>query len=96
MSRFEVDSTHVAHAAGAARASSGVIHTEVAAMLGHLGALEGSWRGAAASTFAALVDEWRLTQAQVESSLERITQALDIAARQYADAESAALRLFAH
>jgi 6 kDa early secretory antigenic target len=94
MSRFEVDSAQVAQAAGAARASSAVIHTEVAAMLSHLAALEGSWRGAAATTFAALVDEWRRTQTMVESSLERITQALDVAARQYADAETAAMRLF--
>lgn len=95
MSRFEVDSTQVAQAAGAARASGAVIHTEVGAMLRHLAALEGSWRGAAASTFTSLVAEWRATQAQVEASLEHITLALDAAARQYADAEAAATRLFA-
>jgi WXG100 family type VII secretion target len=72
-----------------------VIHAEVAAMLGHLAALHASWRGTAASTFESLVDEWRVTQAHVESSLEHLTQALDVAARQYADAEAAAMRLFA-
>jgi len=40
--------------------------------------------------------EWRATQAQVEASLEHVTQALDAAARQYEDAELAATRLFAH
>lgn len=94
MSRFEVDSAQVAQAAAAARASGGVIHGEVAAMLRHLAALHGSWRGAAASTFEALMDEWRVTQAHVEASLEHITQALDVAARQYADAEAATTRLF--
>jgi WXG100 family type VII secretion target len=84
----------VAQAAGAARASAGVIHAEVAAMLGHLTALQGSWRGAAASTFEGLLDEWRVTQARVESSLDHLSQGLDIAAAQYADAETAAMRLF--
>ena len=95
MSRYEVDSAHVANAAGAARASGGVIHAEVAAMMRHLAELQGTWRGAAAATFEGLMAEWRATQAQVEASLEHITQALDAAARQYEDAELAATRLFA-
>lgn len=96
MTRFEVDSAHVAAAAGAARLSGGVIHTEVAAMVRHLTELQGTWRGGAASGFEALLAEWRATQAQVESALEHLSQALDTAARQYADAEMAAARLFAH
>ncbi len=96
MTRFEVDSAQVAGAATAARASGGVIHGEVAAMLRHLSELQGTWRGGAAATFEGLIAEWRATQVQVEASLEHITQALDAAARQYADAELAATRLFAH
>lgn len=94
--RFEVDSAQVAQAAGAARASGGVIHTEVGAMVSHLTDLQSSWRGGAAATFEAVLAEWRATQAQVEAALDHLTQALDAAARQYADAEAAATRLFAH
>lgn len=96
MTRFEVDSARVAQAAGAARASGAVLHSEVTAMLRHLAALQDCWRGGAASAFDGLVAEWRVTQAQVEASLGHIGQALDGAARQYAEAELAATRLFAH
>lgn len=92
--RFEVDSAHVAQAAGAARVSGAAIHTEVNAMLRHLTELQGSWRGGAAATFEGVLGEWRATQIQVEAALEHISQALDAAARQYAEAEEAATRLF--
>lgn len=95
MSRFEVDSAHVAQAAGAARASGQAIHTEVASMVRHLTELQSTWRGAAAAGFDGVLMEWRATQAQVEGALEHLTQALGVAAQQYADAELAATRLFA-
>lgn len=93
--RFEVDSGHVAQAATAARGSGAAIHTEVNAMLRHLTELQGTWRGGAASMFEGLLAEWRATQVQVELALEHISQALDAASRQYAEAEEAATRLFA-
>ena len=93
--RFEVDSALVAQAAGAVRASGAALHTEVAAMLRHLTELQSCWRGGAAASFEGLLAEWRATQVHVESSLDRISVALDSAARQYADAELAATRLFA-
>lgn len=95
MTRFEVDSAHVAQAAGAARACGGAIHTEVASMVRHLTELQGTWRGGAAASFEAVLAEWRATQAQVESALDHLTQALDAAARHYSDAELTATRLFA-
>lgn len=94
--RFEVDSAQVAQAAGAARVSGAAIHAEVAAMLRHLTELQACWRGGAASSFEGLLAEWRATQVQVETALEHISLALDGAARQYADAETAATRLFAY
>ena len=93
--RFEVDSAQVAHAAGAVRTSGAALHTEVAAMLRHLTELQACWRGGAAASFEGLLSEWRATQVHVETSLERISHALDAAARHYADAELAATRLFA-
>ena len=93
--RFEVDSAQVAQAAGAARASGAAIHSEVNAMLRHLTELQGSWRGSAAASFEGVLGEWRATQVQVELALDHISQALDAAARQYAEAEQAATRLFA-
>lgn len=96
MSRFEVDSAHVAQAAGAARVSGQAIHTEVTAMVRRLAELQGTWRGSAAVAFEAVLAEWQATHAQVEAALDHLTQALDVAAHQYADAELAATRLFAH
>lgn len=93
---FEVDSARVAEAAGSARASGAAIHLEVDAMVRHLSDLQACWRGSAAASFEGVLAQWRATQVQVEAALEQISFALDNAARQYADAEAAATRLFAH
>ncbi|HLV04688.1 WXG100 family type VII secretion target [uncultured Georgenia sp.] len=94
MTRFEVDSAEVGSAAARARHSAGVIHTEVAGMMAQLLDLQQTWSGAAAESFAAVAQEWRATQQVVEQSLAQITEALDLAARTYADAESSAHGLF--
>jgi len=94
MPRFEVDSAEVAQAGAAARASAAVINTEVTNMMRHLTSLQASWRGGASAAFSGLITEWRATQQHVETSLENISMALDSSARQYADVESANLRLF--
>lgn len=93
---YEVDSAQVAQAAASARASGAAVHAEVEAMLRHLLDLQGTWRGAAAATFEGVLAQWRATQVQVEAALDQISLALDGAARQYAEAETAATRLFAH
>lgn len=92
--RFEVDSAEVESAAARARTSAAVIHTEVAGMMTRLLDLQTTWSGAAAESFAAVAQEWRATQQVVEHSLTQITEALDLAARTYADAESSAHGLF--
>jgi WXG100 family type VII secretion target len=93
--RYEVDSAQVARASAAAGASVTAIRTEVAALMRHLTDLQATWRGSAATAFAGVVGDWAATQQRVEASLDRITQALAAAAQQYADAETAATRLFA-
>ena len=95
MSRFEVDSGQVEAAAARARHSAAAIHGEVAGMMTQLVDLESTWRGTAATSFAAVAQEWRTTQQIVEQSLTQITEALDIAARTYATAEADAQGLFA-
>ncbi len=94
MVRYQVDSTEVAEAAARARVTAGTIRAEVAAMLGHLGQLQGTWTGSASAAFGACADQWRVAQAQVEAALEQITGALDVAAHTYADAEASAHSLF--
>lgn len=95
MARFEVDSTEVESAAARARHSAGVIHTEVAGMMTQLVDLQSTWSGAAAQSFAAVAHEWRTTQQVVEHSLTQITDALDLAAQTYSEAETNAHQLFA-
>lgn len=95
MARFEVDSAEIARASGNARTSGAVIRNEVAAMMGHLSSLQDSWRGSASSAFAAVLADWRATQQQVEQSLDALALCLDAGSRQYEEAESSALRMFA-
>lgn len=95
MSRFEVDSAQVEAAAARARTSAAAIHGEVAGMMTQLLDLQSTWSGTAAASFTAVVQEWRATQQVVEQSLSQITEALDLAARTYADAEADAHGLFA-
>ena len=91
--KYTVDSSEVAQAAARTRASAAAVHAEVAAMMAHLLALQGSWTGPAAAAFGDLAQRWRLTQQQVESMLEQISLALGTAATAYADAESANARM---
>lgn len=95
MTQFEVDSAEVEAAAARARHSAGAIHAEVASMMTQLLDLQATWSGAAAQSFTAVAQEWRATQQVVEQSLAQITEALDAAARTYADAESSAHGMFA-
>ncbi len=71
------------------------ISGEASSLLGQLVGLEGSWSGAAASAFQSVVADWRSTQQRLDSSLGTIGQALAAAGQQYAEAETANLRLFA-
>lgn len=95
MARFEVDSAEIARGSGNARTSAAAIRAEVANMMHHLATLQDSWRGSASSAFSGVLAEWRTTQQQVEQSLDSIALCLDAGSRQYEDAETSALRMFA-
>lgn len=94
MTRYHVDAAEVASASALASRSSDTIRSEVAAMMGHLTALESSWQGGAAVAFTGVLEQWRGTQAQVEQALDSLSLALSQAADQYQSAEDAASRLF--
>ena len=94
MARFEVDSDQIARASGSTKVSAQTIRAEVGAMMGHLNALQDSWRGSASSAFASVLAEWRATQQQVEASLDSIALCLDAGSRQYEDAENHVMRMF--
>lgn len=94
MVQFNVDSGQVSQGAFAARRHGDAIRGEVQAMTALLTQMEGVWRGGASVAFQSALGQWRVTQQQVEASLTALADALDVAARQYADVEGANLRLF--
>ncbi len=94
MSRYEVDSAQMTQAGAAVQRSAAAVRAEVALMQRHLTDLQSSWRGNAATGFAAIMTEWSATQVRVEQALDQITAALHAAAQTYADAEQQASRLF--
>lgn len=96
MTEFHVDAAQVATASSQAATSAANLRTEVAAMMGHLTALENTWHGTAAASFAGVLQEWRAAQVQVDAALDNITTALGQAAQQYQAAEDNASRLFSH
>ena len=95
MSRYVVDSDAIDSARAAAHATVGRIQSDAAALMGQLQALQDSWTGGASVAFQGVVTDWRGTQLSVEESLRQITIALQQAGQQYADVESANMRLFA-
>ncbi|WP_029291574.1 WXG100 family type VII secretion target [Cellulomonas sp. HZM] len=94
MSRYEVDSAQVTAAAGAVRTRAATIRSEVAAMQRQLTDLQGSWRGAAAGQFAALMAEWGTASTRLDHALGQISTAMQSAGQTYAEAEQRAARLF--
>lgn len=94
MAVFSVDSDAVLIATAAVRATADRLEAETSAMLGQLTHLQASWTGSASSAFHGVVEQWRVTQRQVEDSLAAISRALAAAGQQYADAEQVNLGLF--
>ena len=94
MAVFSVDSEAVVSATATARATAERVRTDVASLVANLQALQGSWSGAASIAFQEILEMWRATQREVDTSLDRVNLALDSAARQYSDAEQANLSLF--
>jgi WXG100 family type VII secretion target len=91
---YHVDADEVAAASVRAARSGEAIRAEVAGLVATLHALEGSWQGQASAAFAGVLAQWRGAQAQVETALVSLTQALSVAASGYADAEATAARMF--
>jgi WXG100 family type VII secretion target len=94
MTIFRVDSEQVLAANLNIQVTIGKLQSEVESLYAQLQSLEGSWQGAAATSFQELVKRWRLTANNVEAQLGEVGQALALAAQQYSDIEQANLRLF--
>jgi WXG100 family type VII secretion target len=95
MTRYEVDSAQVAAASVAVQSSAQQVSTEVDRMMRHLVDLQSHWKGQAATSFQHVVTDWRGTQERVRINLEEIQRALAVAGQHYAQAEEAAVRMFA-
>lgn len=95
MPQFQVDSEQIQSSSAAVNASVASIRQAVNGMYANLAALQDVWRGSAATQFAAVAEQWRAAQTQMEASLESIQRALSSASALYADTEAAASRLFA-
>lgn len=87
MSIISVDTELLQVKSASVQATVERISADVHAMKSGLDELQGSWRGAAATSFQALITEWALTQGRVEASLASINSALASAAATYAQAE---------
>jgi early secretory antigenic target protein ESAT-6 len=94
MAVFSVDSDAVLATTSAVRGTIDRLQGETQAMLTQLTQLQASWTGSAAVAFQSVVDQWRVTQRQVEDSLAGINAALAAAARQYSEAEQVTTNLF--
>jgi WXG100 family type VII secretion target len=94
MSTFRVDSEQVLAANSTIQATIGKLQSEVELLHTQLQSLEGSWQGAAATSFQELVKRWRVTATGVETQLSEIGKALAFAASQYSEIETANTRLF--
>ena len=90
MPQYQVDSEQIQSSSAAVQASVSQIRQAVAGMYSNLNTLQGVWRGSAATQFSAVA-----AQQQMETSLESIQRALTQASTVYAEAETAASRLFA-
>ncbi len=95
MTMFQVDTGEVQAGAAAATQTGQEISASVALMMTQLQALQGSWVGAASASFQSVIAQWQATQAQVETSLQSVSQALQAASVTYSDAESQAHAMFA-
>ncbi|MCS4484768.1 WXG100 family type VII secretion target [Gleimia sp. 6138-11-ORH1] len=94
MSVFHVNIAEVSRTSALVHASVESVRTEVATLMANLNALEASWSGQAAVQFHQLTQEWQTTQSQVEAALDEIGSRLQLAANQYAEAETQATGLF--
>jgi WXG100 family type VII secretion target len=94
MAYFSVDSEQVFAANAHIQSTIGRLQGEISTLHSQLATLEGSWQGAAATSFQELMVRWKSAAEALEQNLGQIGHALGIAAQQYADIEAANQRLF--
>lgn len=70
------------------------LRSEVATMQMNLDQLQGTWQGSAATSFQAIVAEWRGTHLRIEEALSNIATALNHASMQYEEVEQVNTSLF--
>ena len=95
MTGYRVDSAQVVEASTAVQATAQSISADVDRMMRQLVQLQSCWQGQGATSFERVVAEWRATQEKVRAVLDDLQRALALAGRTYADAEAAAVRMFA-
>ncbi|TPW75559.1 WXG100 family type VII secretion target [Schumannella soli] len=94
MATYTVDSDMVQQTATAVRSAIDRIRGDVDSLNSRVIELQRSWTGAASTSFASAAQDWRTAQTGVQNSLQKLSQALDIAGRSYEEAESATQRMF--
>lgn len=94
MAVYSVDSDAVLAATTSVRGTIDRLQAETHAMMAQLTQLQSTWTGGASAAFSTVVEQWRVTQRQVEESLTGINTALSSAAQQYAHTEQSAAALF--
>ncbi|MBG6085232.1 WXG100 family type VII secretion target [Zhihengliuella flava] len=96
MSSFAANTVEMRAKAQAVQGTIERLRAEVNTMQGSLQELEGTWHGAAAANFQAVISDWRATQLRVEESLTNINTALARASQQYDGAEAANASMFTY
>lgn len=94
MAFFNVDTDSLAAKSAQVQGTISRLQAEVNSMQAGLRELEGLWTGQAATNFQHLIVQWRATQRQVEESLTGINEALNVATREYVEAELSNARMF--
>ena len=94
MAKFTVDSEIIQSAVSTVQTDIESVRTAANQLTTHLASLQGSWQGQAQAQFQSVVDQWKSTQGQVETSIEQITQALSSAGVHYGNTENDVIRLF--
>ncbi|GAA0190681.1 MULTISPECIES: WXG100 family type VII secretion target [Glutamicibacter] len=94
MSTFSTDTGDMQIKSQAVMGTIDRLRSEVAAMQMNLDQLQGTWQGAAAASFQAIVAEWRATHVRIEESLSSIATALHHASTQYEEVENINASMF--
>lgn len=80
---FAVDTARIAAASGDIDRIAATIESEVRAMHAKLNGLQDCWRGTAAASFQAVLQDWGVTQERVRASLQQVGVTLRTAGQDY-------------